>query len=189
MRAGRALSCLSISLQLMAYFEAVLFFLFFRLQRLTAKNIMMIWDFPQPFTLQRMPTTDDIDGLNHTNNAVYVQWCEAIGWAHSESLGLNLSDYQRLNRAMAIRRAEYDYLLPTALGDALTLATWLVASDSKLSMERRFQLIRNTDEAVIMRGHWMLVCIEISSGTVKRMPPEFCQTYLPAVVNAVSPQC
>jgi acyl-CoA thioester hydrolase len=144
---------------------------------------MINWDYPQPFTLPLVPASNDIDGLNHTNNAVYVQWCEAIGWAHSTSLGLDLADYRRLNRAMAIRRAEYDYLLPTVLDEALTLATWLVASDSKLTMERKFQLIRDTDQAVILRGHWTLVCIEISSGTVKRMPPEFCQAYLPAIVN------
>ena len=83
----------------------------------------MNWDYPQPFTLPLVPRTEDIDGLNHTNNAVYVRWCEQVGWAHSESLGLTLDDYRRLDRAMAIRRGEYDYILPTLLGEALTLAT------------------------------------------------------------------
>jgi acyl-ACP thioesterase len=48
------------------------------------------WDYPQPFMLQRTPQAADIDGLNHTNNAVYVRWCEQAGWAHSEALGLTL---------------------------------------------------------------------------------------------------
>jgi acyl-CoA thioester hydrolase len=138
----------------------------------------MNWDYPQPFILPAMPQAEDIDGLNHTNNAVYVQWCERIGWAHSESLGLSLGDYRRLDRAMAIRRGEYDYLLPTALHEALTLATWLTASDGKLTMERRFQLIRNRDQATVLRGRWDLVCIALSTGQARRMPPEFCQTYL-----------
>jgi hypothetical protein len=43
----------------------------------------MPWDLAQPFTLELTPQSGDIDGLNHTNNAVYVQWCERIGWAHS----------------------------------------------------------------------------------------------------------
>lgn len=143
----------------------------------------MVWDYPQPFTLPATPQPDDIDGLNHTNNAVYVQWCERIGWAHSEALGLGLADYHRLDRAMAIRRGEYDYLLPTVFGDELTLATWLLASDGKLTMERRFQLVRNHDQATILRGRWNLVCIELSSGRVRRMPPEFCQVYLAAIVS------
>ena len=65
----------------------------------------MEWDYPHPFTLPATPCAQDIDGLNHTNNAVYVQWCEKVGWAHSEALGLGMADYLRLDRAMAIRKA------------------------------------------------------------------------------------
>lgn len=143
----------------------------------------MVWDYPNPFTLPASPQLDDIDGLNHTNNAVYVQWCEKIGWAHSQALGLSLADYQRLDRAMAIRRGEYDYLLPTVLQDELTLGTWILASDGKLTMERRFQLVRNRDQVTVLRGRWDLVCIELSSGRARRMPPEFCQVYLPVMVD------
>ena len=127
------------------------------------------------------PQTGDIDGLNHTNNAVYVQWCEKIAWAHSESLGLGLADYRRLDRAMAIRHADYDYILPTVLGEELTLATWLSASDGKLTMQRRFQLVRQRDQATVLRGRWELVCIELGSGRARRMPQEFCDVYLRAV--------
>ena len=143
----------------------------------------MNWDHPRPYTLPVMPQPGDIDGLNHTNNAVYVQWCEAVAWAHSEALGLSLADYRRLDRAMAIRRGEYDYLLPTAAGEALTLGTWLVASDGRLAMERRFQLLRNAEGATILRGRWQLVCIEMSSGRPRRMPPEVCEAYLGEMVD------
>ncbi len=148
----------------------------------------MSWDYPHPFLMTLAPGAGDIDGLNHTNNAVYVRWCEQIGWAHSESLGLGIDDYRRLDRAMAIRRGEYDYLLPTVLGEDLTLATWLVGGDGKLSMERRFQLVRTRDGATVLRGRWELVCIDISSGRPRRMPPEFIDTYMPQVVRAAAPE-
>ncbi len=141
----------------------------------------MTWDYPQPFTMPLTPLAADIDGLHHTNNAVYVRWCETVGWAHSATLGLIMADYQKLDRAMAIRRGTYDYLLPTVLDERLTLATWLTASDGKLTMERRFQLIRDSDQATVLRGCWDLVCIEVSSGKARRMPPEFCQAYLPVL--------
>ena len=91
----------------------------------------MPWDCAQPFTQAAAPQAHDIDGLNHTNNAVYVQWGEKTAWAHSQALGLDLAEYHRLDRAMAIRRSAYDYLLPSVLGDALTLGTWLTASDGQ----------------------------------------------------------
>jgi acyl-CoA thioester hydrolase len=85
---------------------------------------------------------------------------------------------------MAIRRGEYDYLLPTLPGEELTLATWLFAGDGKISMERRFQLVRNRDGATVLRGRWDLICIAMSSGRACRMPPEFLAAYLPPVVQA-----
>ena len=99
----------------------------------------MNWDYANPFTRPAMPRPEDIDGLNHTNNA--------------------------------------------QLGEALTLATWLTASDGKLTMERRFQLIRDHDQATVLRGRWELVCIELSSGRARRMPSEFCQVYLPVMAT------
>jgi acyl-CoA thioester hydrolase len=142
----------------------------------------MTWDFSDPFTLPVTPLLGDIDHFNHTNNAVYIQWCERVGWAHSEALGLRLADYQRLDRAMVIRRSEYDYLLPTVLQDELTLATWLLDSDGKLTMRRGFQIQRNRDGATVLRGRWDLVCVELRTGRPRRMPPEFCEGYLPAIV-------
>jgi acyl-CoA thioester hydrolase len=141
------------------------------------------WDFPAPFMLGMAPQAADIDGLNHVNNAVYVRWCEQVAWAHSEQLGLCLADYQRLDRAMAIRRGEYDYILPALQGDDLLLATWLTAGDGKLTMTRSFQLVRASDGTTLMRGHWNLVCIELSSGRVRRMPSEFCDVYNAAVIR------
>lgn len=140
-----------------------------------------VWDYALPFTVAIRPGATDMDGLNHTNNAVYVRWCEEVAWAHSESLGLGLDDYQRLDRAMAIRRSEYDYLRPTIAGEALLLGTWLCASDGKLTLERRFQLLRGSDQTTILRGRWDLVCIEISSGRPRRMPEAFLRLYLAAV--------
>ncbi len=141
------------------------------------------WDYPAPFTLALAPAAANIDGLGHTNNAVYVQWCEQAGWAHSEALGLTLADYRRLDRAMAIREGHYDYLLPSFEGEALVLGTWLTASDGRLTMERRFQLRRASDGATLVRGRWVLVCIDISAGKPRRMPAEFLSIYESAVVR------
>jgi len=51
-------------------------------------------------------------------------------------------------------------------------------------MERRFQLVRNSDGATVLRGRWELVCIDISGGRPRRMPPAFLEAYMPQVVGA-----
>lgn len=137
----------------------------------------LAWQHPQPFVLSVTPGPADIDGLLHTNNAVYVRWCEQAGWAHSEHLGLSLADYQRLNRAMAIRHASYDYRLPTLQGEALLLGTWLRPGDGRLTLVREFQLVRPRDAATVLCARWELVCIDIASGRPRRMPEAFEQAY------------
>ena len=131
------------------------------------------WDYPAPFILPVTPQAGDIDAMRHVNNAVYVHWCESAAWGHSTQFGLAVEDFQRLDRAMIIRRAEYDYIQPAHRDDTLQLATWLTGSDGKLTLERRFQLVRESDHRTLMRGRWDLLCIEISTGRPRRMPPEF----------------
>lgn len=140
------------------------------------------WDLPNPFTLSLAPQSEDIDGLGHTNNAVYVRWCEQAGWAHSMALGLSIDDYRRLDRGMAIRRGEYSYLLATTDAEPLLLGTWLLPGDSPLTAYRCFQLVRLSDQSTVLRGRWELVCIELSSGRPKRFPTEFKDAYQPAMV-------
>jgi acyl-CoA thioester hydrolase len=141
------------------------------------------WDYPDPFLLNISVSDDHIDGLQHVNNAIYVSWCQDAGWQHSIALGITLSDYQRLDRAMAIRRSEFDYLQAAYLGDELTVATWITGDDGRLSMERRFQVVRVSDGATLLRARWDLVCIEISSGRPKRMPSLFKDIYGAVVID------
>lgn len=141
------------------------------------------WDFTAPFTLQHRVAAADIDELEHTNNTVYVKWCEGAAWAHSASMGLDMAAYRRLDRAMAITRSEFDYLRASRLGDELSIATWITGWDRRLTMHRRFQLIRHSDQATLLRAQMTFVCIEISSGRPRRMPAEFIDGYAPAILN------
>ena len=104
----------------------------------TEKISPNLWDYADPFTVSLSVDAADIDGLGHTNNVVYVRWCEQVAWAHSVSLGLDLSAYESLDRAMAITHSEYRYLQASRLGDEVTAATCIVRWDKRLTMERRF---------------------------------------------------
>lgn len=145
---------------------------------------MSDWDFPAPFTLSLRVEPEHIDGLEHANNAVYVSWCESVAWAHSESLGLDLDCYRRLNRAMVITRSEFDYLKASLLGDELEAATWIVSWDRRLTMERRFQIRRPADAATVLRARMKFACVDMRSGQPRRLPPEFIAGYGPAVINS-----
>lgn len=141
------------------------------------------WDYPDPHILHTRVEPADIDGLNHTNNTVYVKWCEQAAWSHSVALGLDLKRYRELDRAMAITRSEYDYLQSSREGDEVAVATWIVEWDRKLTMARRFQVIRMADKVTLLRASMRFACIELSSGRPRRLPGEFISGYGPAVLG------
>lgn len=141
------------------------------------------WDYPDPHLLHTRVAPGDIDGLQHTNNAVYVRWCEQVAWSHSVALGLDLGAYQRLDRAMAITRSEYRYLQASREGDEIIAATWIVSWDGRLTMHRHFQVVRSSDAVTLMRGEMTFACIELSSGRPRRLPAEFIAGYGPAILE------
>jgi len=143
----------------------------------------MKWDRPDPFTLDISVQSDDIDGLGHANNAVYVSWLERCAWRHSQRLGLDLAEYRRLDRAMAVVRHEIDYLASAYEDEQLVMGTWIVEWDRKLKMDRCFQLIRPADGLTLLRARTTFVCIELSSGRPRRMPSEFLEGYGQAVLE------
>lgn len=143
---------------------------------------MSDWDFPSPFLLHTRVGAADVDELQHTNNTVYVRWCEEAAWAHSAALGLDIHAYRRLDRAMAVVEANYQYLLASYLDEAVDIATWIVDWDRRLTMDRRFQVRRSRDGATLLRARMRFACIEISSGKPRRLPPEFIEGYGPAII-------
>lgn len=134
------------------------------------------WDAPSPHVLPVSVADAHIDLMRHVNNVHYLQWLEDVAWDHSIALGMSPQDYARLGHGMVVRRHELDYLVPALLGDRVLLATWIVGLD-KLSLHRRYQFVRERDGATLFRGATHFVCVDIDSGRVRRMPPEFTAVY------------
>lgn len=143
----------------------------------------MDWDLSTPFTITIVVDAAAIDHYGHVNNAEYLRWVEQASWAHSRSLGLSLDDYRALDRGMVVHRHELDYLAPAFAGDDLRLATWIVACDGRLTLTRRFQLIRPSDGATLLRARTRFACVALSSGRPRRLPAAFRDLYGGALVT------
>jgi acyl-CoA thioester hydrolase len=141
------------------------------------------WQWPAPFVIDIDVQPAHIDGLGHVNNVVYVGWLEDCAWHHSQSLGLGLEEYRRLDRAMAVLRHEIDYLASARLGERLQMGTWIVESSRGLKMTRRFQLLRPADGATLLTAQTTFACIELSSGRPRRMPEAFVERYGRALID------
>lgn len=146
------------------------------------------WDLPVPHVHPVQAGPDDIDGYGHVNNAVYVRWLDQAAWAHATALGLGLEACGRIGRGMAVWRTQVNYLAPAFAGDRLEVGTWLVANDSRLRIERRFQIRHAGQGGSLLRALVHYVCIDLVSGRPKRMPAEFARDYRiePEVAAAVA---
>jgi len=142
------------------------------------------WDLPTPHVVALAVREADIDAYRHVNNSVYLTWLDRAAWSHSAALGMPLEECTRTQRGMAAQRIEIDYLRAAVAGDALEVATWIVASDARLRVQRRFQVYRPRDRETLARAQVDYVCINLGSGRAVRMPESFTRVY---VVTTVLP--
>lgn len=144
------------------------------------------WDLPDPHLITLEVVGADIDAYDHVNNAVYLSWLDRVAWSHSASLGITLEECVRIRRGMAAHRTEIDYQRAAILGDRVWVGTWIMSSDGKLRVERRFQVRRAPQGETLARARTDYVCINLDSGRAVRMPSAFTQAYRP---TAGSSQC
>ncbi|HUD53308.1 thioesterase family protein [Parvibaculum sp.] len=137
----------------------------------------IIWDHPDPFIHEVTVEPQHIDDFQHTNNVVYLTWMAKTAWEHSKALGLDFASYARLNRGMVVRRHEMEYFAPSHEGDKVLVATWITGNDGRLRLRRRFQMVKASTGATLLRGLSDFVCINIETGKATRMPVEFVETY------------
>ena len=140
---------------------------------------MKPWDFPDPHVVTLEVLAADIDAYNHVNNSVYLSWLDEAAWSHSAVLGPSLQQCLEMRRGMAAHHTEIDYLRAALLGDRVLAGTWIVGTDSKLRVERRFQVRRATDGETLARARIDYVCINLDSGRATRMPEIFQRSYVP----------
>lgn len=146
----------------------------------------LTWPVDAPHLLRRTVSDADIDLMGHVNNVVYLRWLEEAAWDHTHALGLDWATYQRLGAGFVARRHELDYLKPALSGDVIVIATWIADNPGRVTMDRRYQLVRERDGVVVMRAHTLWACVDLTTGAPRRMPPEFAQGFV--VADPVTPR-
>jgi acyl-CoA thioester hydrolase len=141
------------------------------------------WDYATPHVVTVEVAPSDIDAYNHVNNSVYLAWFDKAAWSHSAALGIPLEECTRIRRGMAAHRTEIDYQKAAVLGDQVAVATWIVSTDNRLRVERRFQVRRASHAETLARARTDYVCINLDSGRACRMPESFAKAYAPTTAG------
>ena len=135
------------------------------------------WKYKNPHTYKIRVLEDDIDILGHTNNKVYLTWCEKVSWDHSISLGVRPEDYKKLNCACVVISSENNFLGSLFEEDNAVISTWITKTDSKLRLSRCFQVINLLNKKTVFMSNVNYACISLVSFRPVKMPPLFRQCY------------
>jgi len=66
---------------------------------------------------------EEIDELDHVNNAVYLQWVELAARSHAASVGLDFEGMLNVGGVFVVRRHTITYFRSAHQGDKLEIAT------------------------------------------------------------------
>ena len=119
---------------------------------------------------------EDLDELEHVNNAVYLTYVEACGRAHSEREGLTLAVFRAHGAVPIIRRHEISYHRPAKLGDTLRVSTCITQLGGPRGLRHNEVRLEAGGELLVeVLTEW--VWIEPRSGRPKRVPQVILEAF------------
>ena len=117
---------------------------------------------------------EHIDVMGHVNNAVWVQWMEAIATAHWEAAA---SPEHKALYAWVVTRHEIDYRGNIVAGESVTAETFIPDGPAGARFDRRVDF-RNAAGKVIVSARTTWAMMEIATGRLKRVPPEVAAPFM-----------
>lgn len=118
------------------------------------------------FTLTFTARPEHIDVMGHVNNAVWVQWMEALATAHWEAVAP--AEHQAAY-AWVVSRHEIDYRGNVRQGEDVFAETFIPEGPSGARFDRRVDF-RNAAGKVIVSARTTWVMIDRATGRPLRVP-------------------
>jgi acyl-CoA thioester hydrolase len=126
---------------------------------------------PLVYTARWPVRSYEIDQNGHVNNAVYLNYSEALTVEHAEAAGFGRAWCEAQGGAWVVRRHEIEYLRPARMGDELELTV-------RVELVRGVRGVRRTTIALAdlgipvanVRSEW--VWVRLADGRPSRVPTE-----------------
>lgn len=117
------------------------------------------------FSLPITVHPDDIDGLGHVNNVVYVRWMQDVAGKHWESVA---PAELRTAVVWVVTRHEVDYKAPAFVGESLVARTW-VGEPSGATWERFIEIRRVEGDRLLASGRSIYAALDQATGRPRRV--------------------
>lgn len=127
------------------------------------------------YEIELVVHSDDIDDLDHVNNAVYLQYAELVARAHSDSLGFTVEHWFRTKGIPVVRRHSIVYHLPARDGDTLLVHT-RVKSMKGVRALRQTTITREGTPVADVETEW--VWVDVATQRPIRIPGDVLESFL-----------
>ena len=108
---------------------------------------------------------EDIDEMDHVNNAVYLRWVQEVAIAHWRAAA---TDAMQADTLWVVIRHEVDYKNPALRGDELLVETW-VGGATRVTFERHTEIFRAIDRQLLAKARTLWCPIDTQTRRPKRV--------------------
>ncbi|MDY0959475.1 acyl-CoA thioesterase [Sphingomonas sp. CFBP8993] len=125
------------------------------------------------FTLTFTAAPDHIDELGHVNNAVWVQWIQAIATAHWEAVA---PPEHVAAHVWVVTRHEIDYRGNVVAGETVTAETWVPSPPKGARFDRHVRFLDAQGQVKVEAvTTWAL--IDRATGRLLRVTPDIAAPF------------
>ena len=129
---------------------------------------------PEHYELILQVEDDDIDGLGHVNNVVYLRWVQDVAAAHWRTLA---PEDEQNGLLWVVMRHEIDYLRAVTEGETVTGRTWVGETPKGARFDRHMEFV-GEDGKVRVRAVTQWAIIDKAAGRPIRVPPEVIAPFM-----------
>lgn len=128
------------------------------------------------FTLTFTAGPEHIDVLGHVNNAVWVQWMEAVAVAHwqSDARPQDVAAY-----VWVVTRHEIDYRGNIGAGESVEARTFIPDGPKAARFDRRVDFYRAGGDRPIVSARTTWAMIDVATGRLCRIPADVAAAFGP----------
>jgi len=143
--------------------------------------------FPEPpppppgvFTTRRRVEWQDIDPMEHVNNAIYMAYVNEAGFKAVAEFGWSWQRMRSAGFAILLRACRLQYLQSAVFDDELEIATW-VSGVKRSTAVRHYTIRRASDQTLLCRANVLGVWVDLASGQPMRITDQFLRDFEPNI--------
>jgi acyl-CoA thioester hydrolase len=123
------------------------------------------------YEYRHLVTEEEIDGLGHVNNVIYLKWLQDAAVEHSSANGWSPRRYREEKIGWVARSHYIEYLQPAFVDQEIIVQTW-ISTLKKVKSLRKYRIIRPADSELLVRAETNWAFVNYENLTPRRIPEE-----------------